>query len=39
MTRFKPSDYFQTKLVPVSFERQILSDTFEHTLGDMRDTW
>lgn len=32
MPRFKDYDYRQTKLLPVSFERQILPGTFEHSL-------
>jgi len=31
MTRFKPYDLRETKLVPVSFERQTPPDTFEAT--------
>jgi transposase len=37
MARFKPYDYGQMKLVPVSFERQILPGTFEHTLSRLID--
>jgi transposase len=37
MARFKPYDYGQTKLVPVSFERQILPGTFEYTLNRLID--
>jgi transposase len=33
MPRFKDYDYRQTKLLPVSFERQILPGTFEHSLS------
>jgi transposase len=32
MPRFKDYDYRQSKLLPVSFERQILPGTFEHSL-------
>lgn len=32
MPRFKEYDYGQMKLLPVSFERQILPGTFEHSL-------
>lgn len=32
MPRYKDYDYRQTKLLPVSFERQILPGTFEHSL-------
>jgi transposase len=37
MARFKPYDYGQMKLVPVSFERQILPGTFEYTLNHLID--
>lgn len=37
MARFKPYDYGQMKLVPVSFERQILPGTFEYTLNRLID--
>lgn len=33
MARFKPYDYRQTELIPVSFECQILPGTFEYTLS------
>ena len=33
MARYKHYDYAQTKLLPVSYERQILPGTFEHTLS------
>ena len=33
MPRFKDYDYSQTKLLPVSFEKQILPGTFEHSLS------
>jgi transposase len=32
MPRFKPYDYSQSKLLPVSFKEQILPGTFEHSL-------
>jgi len=32
MARFKPYDYAQTRLIPVSFERQILPGSFEYAL-------
>jgi transposase len=32
MPRYKDYDYRQMKILPVSFERQILSGTFEHSL-------
>src|SRR5580765_5401812 len=37
MARYKHYDYGQMKLVPVSFERQILPGTFEHTLSELID--
>src|SRR5438552_3886233 len=37
MARFKPYSYDQLKLVPVSFERQILPGTFEATLSRVID--
>jgi len=37
MARFKPYSYDQLKLVPVSFERQILPGTFEATLSRLID--
>jgi len=37
MARFKHYDYRQTKMLPVSFERQILPGTFEHTLSHLID--
>lgn len=37
MAKFKPYDYGQMKLVPVSFERQILPGTFEATLSRLID--
>jgi transposase len=33
MARYKHYDYAQMKMLPVSFERQILPGTFEHTLN------
>ena len=33
MPRFKDYDYRQSKLLPVSFEHQILAGTFEHSLS------
>jgi hypothetical protein len=32
MARYKPYDYTQAKLLPITFSRQILPGTFEHTL-------
>jgi transposase len=37
MARFKPYDYSQMKLVPVSFKEQILPGTFEYTLNHLID--
>ncbi len=37
MARYKHYDYGQMKLVPVSFEQQILPGTFEHTLSELID--
>jgi transposase len=37
MARYKPYDYRQTKMLPVSYERQILPGTFEHTLSELVD--
>jgi transposase len=37
MARYKHYDYSQTKLLPVSYERQILPGTFEHTLSYLID--
>ena len=37
MARYKPVDYHQTKLIPVSFSAQIFPDTFEHTLAQLID--
>ena len=37
MARFKPYDYRQAKMLPVSFDRQILPGTFEHTLNQLID--
>jgi hypothetical protein len=34
MARYKAYDYGQMKLLPVSFERQILPGTFEYTLKE-----
>lgn len=33
MARYKHYDYAQTKMLPISFDRQILPGTFEHTLN------
>jgi transposase len=37
MARYKHYDYGQMKMLPVSFERQILAGTFEHTLNRLID--
>ena len=37
MARYKHYDYRQTKMLPVSYERQILPGTFEHTLSYLID--
>jgi transposase len=37
MARYKHYDYGQMKLLPVSFEQQILPGTFEHTLSELID--
>jgi len=37
MARFKPYDYGQMKLIPVSFKEQILPGTFEYTLNHLID--
>ncbi len=37
MARFKEYDYSQGKFIPVHFDKQILSGTFEHTLHYLID--
>ena len=37
MARYKPYNYDQQKLLPISFSRQILPGTFEHTLSHIID--
>lgn len=37
MAKYKHYDYCQTKMLPISFDRQILSGTFEHTLNELID--
>jgi len=37
MAKYKHYDYRQTKMLPVSFDRQILPGTFEHTLNELID--
>lgn len=37
MARYKHYDYGQTKLLPISYERQILPGTFEYTLSYLID--
>jgi transposase len=38
MARYKHYDYGQTKMLPISYERQILPGTFEYTLSYLIDT-
>ena len=35
MARYKPYSCDRTKLIPVSYDRQILPNTFEHTLSEV----
>lgn len=37
MARYKPVDYSQDKFIPVSYDKQLLPGTFEHTLCYMVD--
>jgi transposase len=37
MARYKEYSYDQTMMIPVSFEKQILPGTFEHTLCHLID--
>lgn len=37
MARYKHYDYAQTKMLPISFDRQILPGTFEYTLSHLID--
>jgi transposase len=37
MAKYKHYDYRQMKMLPVSFDRQILPGTFEHTLNELID--
>lgn len=37
MARYKHYDYAQTKMLPISFDRQILPGTFEYTLSELID--
>jgi hypothetical protein len=37
MARYKHYDYRQTKMLPVSFDRQVLAGTFEYTLNYLID--
>lgn len=37
MARYKHYDYAQTKMLPISFDRQILPGTFEYTLNYLVD--
>ena len=38
MPRFKPYSYEQTKMIPLSFDRQILPGTFEYTISKTVNT-
>jgi transposase len=38
MARYKPYSYDQMKLIPVSYDHQILPGTFEHTLSEVIDS-
>jgi transposase len=38
MARYKPYSYEQTKLIPISYDLQILPGTFEHTLSEVIDS-
>lgn len=38
MARYKPYSYAQMKLIPVSYDHQILPGTFEHTLSEVIDS-
>ena len=37
MPRFKDANYDQVKMIPISFDRQILPDSFEFTLSRLID--
>ena len=37
MAKYKHYDYRQTKMLPISFDRQILPGTFEYTLNELID--
>ena len=37
MAKYKPYDYRQGKLIPISLDKQILPGTFEHTLNYLID--
>ena len=37
MARYKPVNYHQTRMIPVSFSEQIFPDTFEYTLAELID--
>ena len=37
MARYKPANYDQMELIPVSFDEQIIAGTFEHTLSFLID--
>jgi hypothetical protein len=36
MARYKEYSYDQTKLIPISYDQQIIPGTFEHTLSEER---
>jgi transposase len=38
MAKYKHYDYRQTKMLPISFDRQILPGTFEYTLSELIDS-
>ena len=38
MARYKDYSYDQTKLIAISYDRQILPGTFEHTLSEVIDS-
>jgi transposase len=37
LARYKPYNYNQGKFIPISFDKQILPGTFEHTLNYLID--
>ena len=38
MARYKEYSYDQTKLIPISYDQQIIPGTFEHTLSEVIDS-